>query len=106
MRALALALAVSATLPWVVARGDDPGEVAVTIGVGDTLPIGPPPVRQVICDDGSVVALVDTLDGPALKGAAPGQTLCSFLDVQSVRRVYRVTVVGKPGAAPPPPGRQ
>ena len=103
MRPVALALAVSAALPIPAARAQDPGEIALTLAVGDTAPVGPPPVRQVICDDGSVVAVVDTPQGPALQGTSPGQTLCSFLDVQSVRRVYRVTVLPRPGAAPPPP---
>ena len=91
--ALAAALAASP------AGAADPGELQLAVEVGSAAPVGPAPVRNLICDDGSVVQAVDTAMGPALKGVRPGRTLCSFLDATSVRRVYRVTVV-----APPPGG--
>jgi len=96
---LAAALAVAAQ----PAHADDPGEVPVVLTVGAATPVGPAPVRQVICDDASVVQLLDTDQGPALKGVGPGTTLCSFVDALSMRRVYRVTVVAVPSPGPPPP---
>src|SRR3970282_525331 len=35
------------------------------------------PVITPLCDDLKVVDVVDTPDGPAFKGIAPGKTLCS-----------------------------
>jgi hypothetical protein len=94
------------------AAAADPGERQLTVEVGSAAPVGPAPVRNLICDDGSVVAPVDTPMGTALEGRRPGTTLCSFTDATSVRRVYRVTVVPPPpgapdgGAGPRGPGQQ
>lgn len=91
--ALAFTVATAAALP---SPADDAGEIPVTLAVGDSVLVGPPPVRQAICDDGDVVELIDTAQGPALRGRKPGTTVCSFLNALSIRQVYRVTVIGSP----------
>ncbi len=96
MRALAIAGCLLLSL---AARADDPGVVPITLTVGQAVPLGPAPVRNLICDDTSVVGPIDSPDGTALRGKSVGTTLCSFTDALSVRRVTRVTVV-----APPSPG--
>jgi hypothetical protein len=96
-----LALAVLAALP---SRAADPGGTPLTLRVGDSIAIGPAPVRQVICDDGSVVEVIETAQGPALRGRGPGSTVCSFVDALSFRQVYRVTVVEPPGGGTPDDG--
>jgi nucleotide-binding universal stress UspA family protein len=78
------------------ARADDPGVLSIQVTVGESTPVGPGPVRNLVCDDGSLVQLVDTSNGPVMKGLRAGTTLCSLTDVYSARRVYRVVV------APPP----
>jgi hypothetical protein len=81
-----------------------PGATALALQVGERAPVGPAPVRNVICDDPSVVRLVDTPAGPAFQGLAPGATTCSLVDAASVRRVYRVKVVAAPPPSGPSPG--
>ncbi len=102
-----LVLAVSAAVALAAAgsaRADDPAIVPVEIDVGGAAPIGPPPVRNLVCDDASIVAPVDVGGAPALKGLRPGTTLCSFVDTLSVRRVYRI-VVKAPQDGGPAKGR-
>jgi len=84
------------------AAAADPGEIPLTVAVGALAPVGPGPVRQVICDDGGIVEIVDTDQGPAMRGLRPGKTVCSLIDAMSVRRVYRVTVASPPPASGPP----
>jgi len=108
MRPHAFGLAAAAVLVAVApARADDPAATVVTLQVGEATPVGPAPVRQLICDDGNVVEVVDAGTGPALRARAPGTTLCSFVDSLSVRRVYRITVrevaPDEPGDAPRKP---
>lgn len=50
------------------------------------------PVRFPICDDLKVVDVVDTTDGMAFKGIAPGKTLCSVSGGVGPRRVFAITV--------------
>jgi hypothetical protein len=95
LAALATLLAASPA-----AGADDPGVLKMEIAVGQSAPIGPPPVRNLICDDGSVVAPVETDGGPALKALRTGTTLCSFTDSLSVRRTYRVVVKAPGGGGP------
>jgi hypothetical protein len=85
-------------------RAQDPAEDVVALQVGEAAPVGPAPVRNVICDDPSVVRLEDGPTGPVLKGLSPGKTRCSLTDAVSVRRFYRVTVVAAPPGAPAPAG--
>jgi hypothetical protein len=96
--AAALALAEPGASP----RAQDPGEKVVALQVGEAAPVGPAPVRNVICDDPSVVRLEDGPTGPVLVGLAPGKTRCSLTDAMSVRRLYRVTVVAAPPGTPAP----
>ncbi len=93
MRAFAIAGCLLLSLPAVA---DDPGVVPMTLAVGQTVPLGPAPVRNLICDDTAVVGPVDSTEGTALRGKSVGTTLCSFTDALSVRRVTRVTVVPSP----------
>jgi hypothetical protein len=85
-------------------RAQDLAEKAVGLQVGEAAPVGPAPVRNVICDDPSVVRLEDGPTGPVLKGLSPGKTRCSLTDAASVRRFYRVTVVAAPPGSPAPAG--
>ena len=55
------------------------------------------PVTSPICDDLKVVDVVDTPDGLAFKGIAPGKTLCSVAsgairETLGPRRVFAITV--------------
>jgi len=50
------------------------------------------PAREPRCDDIKVVIVVDTPDGLAFKGISPGTTLCSVESVNTLRRVFSVTV--------------
>ena len=56
------------------------------------------PARDTRCDDASIVVAGADERGPVLKGVTPGTTLCSAGSASGggSRRVYRVTVVGKP----------
>jgi hypothetical protein len=90
------------------ARADDPAVVQVRLAVGETVPLGPAPVRNLICDDASLIDVVDTPAGAGLRGKAAGATLCSFTDATSIRKTCRVTIVaaGPDGGqkTPPAPG--
>lgn len=94
-----LVLAAAALLLGTVARGDDPAVIPLEVQVGESVAIGPPPIRNLVCDDGALVKPVDVGGAPALKGLAPGTTLCSYTDALSVRRTCRVTV-RDPSATP------
>ncbi len=70
------------------------GEVLALCETGTV--ICPASVR---CDDPSIVAPGGDRRGALLTGVKPGSTLCSAGSAsgQGMRRVYRVTVVEKPG---------
>jgi hypothetical protein len=89
---LPLVLAASALLFGSAARADDPAVIALEVQVGESVAIGPPPIRNLVCDDASLVKPVDVGGAPALKGLAAGTTLCSYTDSLSVRRTCRITV--------------
>jgi hypothetical protein len=89
---LPLVLAASALLLGSVARADDPAVIPLEVQVGQSVAIGPPPIRNLICDDAGLVKPVDVGGAPALLGLAAGTTLCSYTDSLSVRRTCRVTV--------------
>ena len=64
------------------------------------MPIGPGPVRNLICDDPGLVKPTVRRGHPvALEASASGPPCCSVTDALSVRRTYRVDV------AAPAPGR-
>ena len=94
---------------WNNARSADPpppqfpGAYPVDLKVGELFIISTSieivsPVRFPICDDLKVVDVVDTTDGLAFKGIAPGKTLCSVSSGATMaggigpRRVFAITV--------------
>jgi len=78
------------------ARADDPGVIPLEVLVGHVTVVSSGPVRNLICDDPSLVQSVFTDGGPGLKGLRAGTTTCSLTDTLSMRRVYRVVVVATP----------
>ncbi len=50
------------------------------------------PVRVPICDDTTIITVVDTPDGLGFKGIAPGTTHCSVRPSAGPRRLFRITV--------------
>jgi len=100
-----VAVAIAASL-WAGAfgtRADDPGVIPLEIVVGKVTVVSSGPVRNLICDDPSLVQPVFTDAGPGLKGLSAGTTTCSLTDSVSMRRVYRVVVVAPPSARPSAP---
>jgi len=80
-----------------------PGPFPVELKVGEIFIVSKSveivsPVRFPICDDLKVVNVVDTPDGLAFKGIAPGKTLCSVASGATMsggmgpRRVFTITV--------------
>lgn len=80
-----------------------PGPYAVDLKVGELFVVAISveivrPVRFPICDDLKVVDVVDTPDGLAFKGVAPGKTRCSVVSGATMagtvgpRRVFEITV--------------
>lgn len=98
IRAIAVASATTAALlvAGTAVAADDPGVIPLTIVVGESVPIGPGPVRNLICDDPALVKPSDEGGTPSLRGVRVGTTLCSVTDALSVRRTYRVDVVEPP----------
>jgi hypothetical protein len=82
---------------------DDPGVIPLQVAVGEVAPLGPGPVRSLVCDDASLVQPTDGGGSPGLRGVRAGTTLCSVTDALSIRRTYRVVVV-EAGGAPSQPG--
>ena len=99
------AVAIAASL-WAGASGtraDDPGVIPLELVVGQVTVVSSGPVRNLICDNPSLVQSVFTDAGPGLKGLSAGTTTCSLTDTMSTRRVYRVVVVAPPSSAPSKP---
>ena len=80
-----------------------PGPYPVDLKVGELFVVAKSveiviPVRFPICDDLKVVDVVDTPDGLAFKGVAPGMTHCSVVSGATMagtvgpRRVFEITV--------------
>jgi hypothetical protein len=92
--------AALAAVPLLGTAADDPGVMKLVLLVGEDATISGGPVREFLCDDGTLVKLAFVENGVAMKGLRAGSTLCSYRDVASVRRVVRVTVL-EPGAALP-----
>jgi hypothetical protein len=94
------------TIFWNNARSADPqppqypGPYPVDLKVGGIFIISKSieivsPVSAPICDDLKVVNVVDTPDGLAFKGIAPGKTICSVsagAGAGGIRRVFTITV--------------
>jgi hypothetical protein len=105
--AFAALAAASLLLPRAGSAADDPGVIPLRIVEGESVSVGPGPVRTLICDDPTLVEPVVADGVPAFRGVKVGTTLCSLTDVLSVRRIYRVVVVGagsSTGGSPSKPG--
>lgn len=51
------------------------------------------PVKATVCDDSTIVELVDTPDGLGIRGTSPGGTLCSTgSNITNHRPLFRITV--------------
>ena len=79
-------------------------ETQLELRVGETAIVTPGPVRNVLCDRGDVVERVATEQGNGFRGLAPGETTCTLVTADSVRRTFHVKVLEKkkpgPGGAP------
>ncbi len=96
MRASRLALAAALGTAGLSLAQDKPqGEIALVLGVGEKTSLCPCPVSGLVCDDASLVKLLDDPDGQSLEGVKPGSTLCSLLGPNRIRRTYRVTVTDR-----------
>jgi hypothetical protein len=103
VRFLLLGLVLASLAPAV--RGQDTGEIPLSIEVGKTASLCPCPVRGAMCDDPSLVEIVDEGGKTALRGKRPGSTVCSVFTPTSLRRVYRVKVEPPGGGGQPDGGR-
>jgi hypothetical protein len=92
--AVAALAATFSLLPSVGSAADDPGVIPMRIILGQSASVGPGPVRTLICDDPSLVQPIDLDGAPAFRAMKVGTTLCSLTDALSIRRTYRVVVVG------------
>jgi hypothetical protein len=108
-RSIAVAALTAAflLLPRGASASDDPGVIPLRIVQGQSVSVGPGPVRTLICDDPTLVQPTVADGVPSFLGVKIGTTLCSLTDVLSVRRIYRVVVVGagsSTGGSPSKPG--
>lgn len=69
------------------------GELALELKVGERKSVCPCPVSGLVCDDPSLVKVVEGTSDVFLEGVKPGSTLCSLTGPNFVRRTYRVKVV-------------
>ena len=97
------------TTLWNNARSADPstpqfpGAYPVELKVGEIFIISKSneivgPLSNPICDDLKIVNVLDTSDGPAFNGIAPGKTFCSMSSAaggMGKRRVFSITVHDK-----------
>jgi hypothetical protein len=104
---LALFLALlAAGLPSHGAQAGAPGADGATelaLEVGELRIVTPGPVRQLLCDRGGVVEVASSEQGNGFRAVAAGETICSLVTADGVRRVYRVKVSRRPDA-PSRPG--
>ncbi|HSN91191.1 MAG TPA: hypothetical protein VLS93_08170 [Anaeromyxobacteraceae bacterium] len=92
--ALLLAVALLAAPP--PAAAEEPRfESEIELGPGETRIVTPGPVRNVLCDRGDVVERVSTEQGNGFRGLAPGETACTLVTADGVRRTFHVKVVEK-----------
>lgn len=68
------------------------GEIPLELRVGEKTSLCPCPVSGIVCDDATLVKVLDEPDGQSLQGVKAGTTLCGLRGPNGVRRVYRVTV--------------
>jgi hypothetical protein len=79
-------------------------ETRLELRVGETAIVTAGPVRNVLCDRGDVVERVATEQGNGFRGLAPGETTCTLVTADSVRRTFHMKVLEKkkpgPGEVP------
>jgi len=97
-------LLLGLALAPLASAAQDKGEIPLTVEVGKTANLCPCPVRGVMCDDPSLVEIVDEGGKTALRGKRPGTTVCSVFTPTSARRVYRVKVEPPGGGGQPDGG--
>lgn len=102
--ALITLAAASVLVAGSAVAADDPGVIPLQVAVGEVAPLGPGPVRSLVCDDASLVQPTDVGGSPGLRGVRAGTTLCSVTDALSIRRTYRVVVVEAVGSPSQPGG--
>ncbi len=85
------------------APAQDKGEIPLTLEVGKSASLCPCPVRNAMCDDLSIVEIIDEGGKASLRGKRAGTTVCSVFTAASTRRVYRVKVE-PPGGGDRPDG--
>ena len=101
MRAPRLALAAALGAAGLALAQQPPApepmrELALQVRVGERVSVCPCPVSGLICDDASLVRIVETPEAVYLEGVKAGSTLCGLLGPNRIRRTYRVTVVEPP----------
>lgn len=106
--ALALGVAGLALAQQPPPPGDAMAELSMDLTVGERKSLCPCPVSGLVCDDPSIVRLVEGPGGTSLEGVKPGTTVCSLYGPNRIRRTYRVTVrrpdeEKDPGSAKPAP---
>jgi hypothetical protein len=81
------------------APADEPPAFAsdLVLEPGQTALVATGPVRQVLCDAAGIVELVSTDQGNAFRALAVGETVCTLVTADSVRRTYRVKVTRRRG---------
>lgn len=93
MRPTRLALlAALAAAGGALAQATPAGDTPLDLEVGERKSLCPCPVSQFMCDDPSLVRLVEGTAGQSLEGVKPGSTLCSLQGPNRIKRTYRVTV--------------
>ena len=93
MRRIApLAVILAFAAPAAAQAPAGPGEVPLEVKVGERASLCPCPVRALICDDPSLVKLVEDASGQFLEGLKEGSTVCSVTTPTAARRIFRVTV--------------
>jgi len=69
----------------------------IKMEVGDTFAICKSgyivcPARNPICDDASIVKIVDTPDGMGFNGIAKGETVCSVRSATAIRFIFSLVI--------------
>jgi hypothetical protein len=97
MRASRLAILAALAAGLALAQQTPQGE-PLQVKVGERKSLCPCPVSGFMCDDPSLVNLVQDAGGQSLEGVKPGSTVCSLYGPNRIKRVYAVTVVAAPPA--------
>lgn len=73
------------------------------VEVGRTVLVSPGPIRDLHCDDGTLVEPVATPEGTAFRGLRAGRTACAFTNPVPVRVLVELEVVPAPPSTARPP---